>query len=418
MVAALLGTLRSGNAYVPLDPLYPPERLAFIVEDAEAGVLVTDTRNLELARTLAAARTHRQHRQLEPTEAGPDEAPVSPDAIAYLLYTSGSTGQPKGVVQNHRNVLHHIRVYTNNLHIASGDRLALLASFNFDAAVMDVFGALLNGATLCLLDVRTHAVERLAEWLQRCRITIYHSTPTLYRTLLLALPDTRAFPDVRLVVLGGEEVVRRDVELYRRHFSPGCLFVNGLGPTESTVSFQHFIDQRTPLAGWTVPVGFAVPDTALVLLDPDGQPTPLRGEIGIRSAHVALGYWRRPTLTATAFLGDPAGGGPRIYRTGDLGRCAPDGTLEFLGRRDDQVKVRGFRIEPAEVEAAIDSTPGRAAQRGGRAGSPRRATDSWPRTSCPRAQPHRRRGELQAHARDGCPTTWCPRSSWSSTSSR
>ena len=356
MVAAVFGVLRSGNAYVPLDPLYPRERLAFMLADAEAGVLVTDTRHLGLARELGAGSVRIVNLdEPEPTAVPGVEAAVPPEAMAYLLYTSGSTGQPKGVVQNHRNVLHHIGVYTNNLHIAPEDRLALLASFSFDAAVMDIFGALLNGATLCLRDVRAHGVERLAEWLARERITIYHSTPTLYRALLIGLPAGCTFPDVRLVVLGGEEVVRRDVELHRRHFSADCLFVNGLGPTESTVSFQHFIDRGTPLAGTSVPVGFAVAETELVLLDAAGRPATLTGEIGIRSPHVALGYWRRPELTAAAFLPDPGGGPRRLYRTGDLGRRRPDGTLEFLGRRDDQVKVRGFRIEPAEVEAVIDS---------------------------------------------------------------
>jgi amino acid adenylation domain-containing protein len=359
MVAAVLGVLDSGNAYVPLDPRYPRERLAFMVADAESGVLVTSTRNLELARSLAAASVPIVNvDEVEAAQAGPRQAWPHPDAMAYILYTSGSTGQPKGVVQSHRNVLHHIEVYTNNLHIASEDRLALLASFSFDAAVMDVFGALLNGATLCLRDVREEGVEGLADWLGRERITIYHSTPTLYRAVLLDLPETRTFPHVRLVVLGGEEAVRRDVELYRRHFTTDCLFVNGLGPTESTVSFQHFIDHQTPLAGWSVPVGGAVSETELVLLDPNGRPTTLGGEIGIRSPYVAFGYWRQPELTAAAFRPDPEGGARRIYRTGDLGRLRPDGTLEFLGRRDDQVKVRGVRIEPAEVESAIDAHPG------------------------------------------------------------
>ena len=359
MVAAVVGVLRSGNAYVPLDPLYPRERLIFMLEDSEASVLVTNTRNLKLARALTGGSLRLLNiDDLAPTVVEAVEPPVAPDAMAYILYTSGSTGQPKGVVQNHRNMLHHIGVYTNNLRISPQDRLTLLASFSFDAAVMDLFGALLNGATLCLLDVREAGIDRLGEWLEMERVTIYHSTPTLYRALLLGLPEDRTFPDVRLVVLGGEEVVRRDVELYHRHFSAECFFVNGLGPTESTVSFQYVLDQSTPLAGSSVPVGYAVSDTELVLLDASGQPTTLRGEIGIRSAHVALGYWRRPELTATAFLPDPDGGVRRIYRTGDLGRLRPDGSLEFLGRRDDQVKVRGFRIEPAEVEAAIDSHPG------------------------------------------------------------
>jgi len=359
MVAAVLGVLEAGHAYVPLDPLYPRDRLAFMLADAEAAVLVTNARNVALARALAGASLPIVNLDaLEADEAAPVDARVVPEAVAYILYTSGSTGQPKGVVQSHRNVLHHIGVYANNLHLGPGDRLALLASFSFDAAVMDLFGALLSGACLCLQDVREEGVDGLAAWLADERITIYHSTPTLYRALLVGLPEAASFPDVRVVVLGGEEVVRRDVELYRRHFSPDCLFVNGLGPTESTVSFQQFIDRRTPLTGWSVPVGLAVVDTELVLLDPEGRVAPLAGEIGIRSAHVALEYWRRPELTAAAFLPDPDGGDRRIYRTGDLGRLRPEGTLEFLGRRDDQVKIRGFRIEPAEVESVLDTHPG------------------------------------------------------------
>jgi amino acid adenylation domain-containing protein len=358
MVAAMLGVLASGHAYVPLDPFYPRERLAFMLADAEAALLVTSGRHVELARALAGESLRvLSLDDLPPADPHAVVPPVAPDAVAYILYTSGSTGQPKGVVQSHRNVLHHIGAYTNNLHIGPGDRLGQLASFSFDAAVMDMFGALLNGATLCLWDVREAGLARLPEWLRDARITIYHSTPTLYRALLASLAGGDTFPGVRLVVLGGEEVVRRDVELYRRHFPGDCLFVNGLGPTESTVSFQHVLDHLSLVTGPSVPVGFAVAETELVLLDPAGRPAPLAGEIGIRSAHVALGYWRRPELTAAAFLADPAGGERRIYRTGDLGRLRPDGTLEFIGRRDDQIKVRGFRIEPGEVESVLEAHP-------------------------------------------------------------
>src|SRR5262245_26373163 len=167
---------------------------------------------------------------------------LSSEAQAYILYTSGSTGQPKGVIQSHRNVLHFMRQYTNNLHISASDRLSLLASYSFDAGVMDTFAALLNGATLCPIDVRRNDLQRVIELLRERRVTIYHSTPTLYRSLLDALKNGEMLNDVRLVVLGGEAVFRKDFERYKLHFQDRCLFVNGFGPTESSVTLQQFLD--------------------------------------------------------------------------------------------------------------------------------------------------------------------------------
>jgi amino acid adenylation domain-containing protein len=359
MIAALLGTLKAGKTYVPLDPSYPVERLDYMLQDSGAAVILTNDRNLSLASSLGAGRcpvASLDRPNADTTD--PTCAPaVGPETLAYILYTSGSTGRPKGVVQNHRNVLHFIRAYTNQLHICADDRLSLLASYSFDAAVMDIFGALLNGGTLCLWNLKTKGVSGLAQWLAKEEITILHAVPTVFRAFAGTLNGQREFPKVRLLVLGGEEARRGDVEVYRRHFPSDCLFVNGLGPTESTIALQYFLDQRTEIDRSTVPVGYAVDDTEILLLDPEGRTTELYGEIGIRSAHVALEYWEKAEATQAAFLPDPDGGERRIYRTGDLGRLLPSGAIQYLGRRDSQVKIRGHRIEPGEIEDVLGKHP-------------------------------------------------------------
>lgn len=358
MVAAILGSLKARKTYVPLDVSYPVDRLSFMLRDSEVAAILTNDRNLSLANLLAGGRCS----VVNLDRAGLPEAPVSqeriePDDVAYILYTSGSTGRPKGVVQNHRNVLHFMRVYTNQLHIAADDRLTLLATYSFDAAVMDIFGALLNGAALCPWNIKEEGLSGLADWLLAEGITIFHAVPTVYRAFVGALDGRVAFPKVRLVVLGGEEVYRADADLYKRHFSDSCLFVNGLGPTESTVSLQFFLDRHTEISRSSVPVGRPVEDTEIVLLDGEGSPTELCGEIGIRSPYLALGYWRLPDQTSQSFLPDPEGGERRIFRTGDVGRLLPDGSIQFLGRKDSLIKIRGYRIEPGEIESALAQQP-------------------------------------------------------------
>ncbi len=356
MMAGILGVLKAGCAYVPLDPFYPRERLVAVVADAQASTLVTESRHAPLAGELAPGGVE----ILDVDDPGPaarDDDPgvvVSPDALAYLLYTSGSTGRPKGVMQTHRNLLHHIRVYTDNLGLTPDDRLTLFASYAFDAALMDIFGALLNGARLCPWSVREDGLVGAPAWLRDEEITVFHSTPTLYRHFVASLGDGDGFPSVRSVVMGGEEVLRTDVAAFARHFAPGAVFVNGLGPTESTLALQCFLDRDSELPAGRVPVGDPVEDTEVVLLDEEGRAA-ASGEITIASPHVALGYWRQPEQTAQAFRPDPTDPARRVYHTGDLGRLRADGTLEFLGRKDFQVKIRGFRIEPGEIEAQLRS---------------------------------------------------------------
>ncbi|WP_028467018.1 non-ribosomal peptide synthetase, partial [Nisaea denitrificans] len=352
MAVGILGTLQAGRTYVPLDPSQPQQRLQAILEDVGAEIVLCTAENEELAATLAGAgRTVISLDRLDRSPAA--ELPeTAPDGIAYLLYTSGSTGRPKGVVQNHRNVLHFIRRYTENLRLTSEDRLLQVASYAFDAAVMDFYGALLNGATLCLFDARNQSIADCAPWLEQEGVTIWHSTPSVFRAFAADL-ETR-LPSIRLTVMGGEAVTRADFETFRQRFEPGTLFVNGLGPTESTVTLQFFADHETDLHRHSVPVGYPVDGTIIDLLDETGAPANLFGEIAICSPHVALGYWQQDSA---AFEADPARPGAIRYRSGDMARRLPDGSLEMVGRRDGQIKLRGFRIELGEIEAVLRSHP-------------------------------------------------------------
>ncbi|WP_296352720.1 non-ribosomal peptide synthetase [Ramlibacter sp.] len=292
---------------------------------------------------------------LAPRAEVPKRAPVQPGDVAYILYTSGSTGTPKGVMQSHRNALHFCRQYTSNLRIGADDRLCLLASYAFDAAVMDVFGALLNGARLVIPDPRGGAPHEIVERIVAEQVTVYHSTPTLYRHLFGSAPQLQASP-LRLAVLGGEPVALADLALFDTVFPADCVLVNGYGPTESTLALQQFI--RHGKASLQPPAaGLPIEGASIALGNLDSRPHAYQsGEIVIRSEHVALGYWNAPELTAAAFGTDARG--RRFYRTGDVGRRGRDGRITVQGRIDQQVKVRGYRIELGEIETALKAAPG------------------------------------------------------------
>ena len=353
-IAAVLGVLKAGKVYVPLDPSYPLARLVGMLEWAGAGIVATDSTNAELARSLIgeAGRLVEVDRLRGAGDGGRPGLSVSPDAVAYVFFTSGSTGRPKGVFDSHRNVLHNIRRYTNALAIGSDDRLTLLQSCAFSGSVSSLFGALLNGATTFPFSLSEEGPGRLAELLLRQRLTMYHSVPAIFRSFLTG---TDYFPELRVIRLEGDRASSLDVALYRRHFDPACVLANGLGTTETGLCRQYVIDRSTDVGGGILPVGYPVEDMNVELLDDEGGPVEAggRGEIAVRSRYLALGYWRRPDLTELAFRPDPAGGPERIYRTGDMGRLREDGCLEYLARKDFQLKVRGHRVDVADVESAL-----------------------------------------------------------------
>ena len=356
-LAAIFGVLKAGKPYVPLDPSAPASRLAYMLEDSQARLLVTDDAHLGLAGALArpGCRVFSVGRVTD--WLSPDRPPVAvpPDALAYVIYTSGSAGRPKGVMQTHRNVLHKVMLSVDAYHICPEDRRSLLAPPAYSSAVWAIFGALCTGSSLHPFDPQERAVTELVRWLLEEEITILTAVPTLFRQVAGALTPADAFPALRVISLGGEAITPRDVELYRAHFPATCLLFTTLAATETGTFCQYFIDRDTPLPGGVVPAGYAVEDKEILVLDESGAPVVPgeEGELAVRSRYLSPGYWRRPDLTRAAFVADARGDAPPVYRTGDRGRQLPDGCLVHTGRVDLQAKIRGHRVEVAEVEAAL-----------------------------------------------------------------
>lgn len=352
-IAAVLGVLKAGLAYVPLHPASPLTNLRNCVADCGARYIVTHDGLRQLAADLVGVDGVLSIDDLADEDS--QTHIISPDVPAYVYYTSGSTGQPKGVVDSHRNVLHNIMRYTNSLRITTDDRLTLLQSMSFSGSVSSLFCALLNGATICPIDPGAYTPAALARWLVDSRITIYHSVPLLFRRIATAGGE---FPDIRLVRLEGDRSTSTDVEVFRTHFDGDSVLVNGLGTTETGLVTQHFISPNSTVDD-VVPLGRATADMEVTVVDEDRDPVAdgISGEIAVRSRYLAAGYLNQPELTEKRFVDDATTPGLRTYFTGDLGRRRPDGTLEFLGRSGRRVKVRGETLDLAGVEATLLAQP-------------------------------------------------------------
>lgn len=354
-IVAILGILKAGKTYVPLDPTFPLPRISAIAADSQARLLVANSKNLELAQELRLENCPLLNLDSLGSEL-PDhnlELTIEPERHLNIMYTSGSSGQPKGVVQTHRNLTYSLFAVDGGTQ--PDDRALLLHSHSFGASAATIFGGLLHGACLCLYDLRQQGLNQLAEWLEAEKITLYHSVPTVFRHFLnLVMPD-KVFESMRMVKLGGEPVLKSDAALFRRHFPSSCQMRLTLGSTEAYAATYYFVDREHDYQEAVLPIGKPVPGKEILLWDEQNRPIPAGevGEICIKSAYISPGYWQKPELTRAAFLPDPAGSEMRIYRTGDLGRMREDGNLEHLGRKDSQVKIRGHRVEAAEIEQAL-----------------------------------------------------------------
>ncbi|MFJ8333340.1 non-ribosomal peptide synthetase [Streptomyces sp. NPDC094437] len=348
MVAALLGALRAGVAYVPLDAAYPVERLAFMAGDAGVRALVAGAQHAELGALLASESglplLPYDELARHPHGGDVDVDRAAPGAEAYVLYTSGSTGRPKPVSQPHRNVLHHTRAWVDGLRIGPADRLSLQSAYSWDSAVQDTFSALLTGAALYPVDLKASGVAGLLAWMAAERLTVYHSTLPVFRALVRAMESrgTR-LPAMRMLALGGDTLHLADLEACRRHFEGSAQVAGAYGSTECSCALLRVadLDYRPPTG--VFPLGFPVTETEVLLVDEEGGTVegPGEGEIVVVGEHLAPGA-------------APDG---RTYRTGDLARRLDDGTLLLVGRRDFQVKISGIRVETGEVESALKQLP-------------------------------------------------------------
>ena len=359
-MVVLLGILKSGGAYLPLDPVYPAARLRYMVEDSGLNLILTET-------------SLRDHLSSLPADCVPLDllretlahcsttasAKVSPDNAAYIIYTSGSTGRSKGVIALHSSVVNQLLWMKAAFHLNSSDRVIHKASMSFDASVAEIFAPLAAGGQVVVAGAQAHHdIDSLVRIIRDQKITFIDLSPTLLRALL-EHSGIGQCGSLRQVVSGGE-VLDADLANQAMKVLPAQLY-NTYGPTEATVQSTSWVCSPD-LTNLNVPIGRPIANTMLYILDSNGEPVPVgvEGELCIAGAGLARGYLHRPDLTAEKFLPDgfSSEAGQRLYKTGDRVRWRRDGTLEFLGRIDHQAKVRGFRIEPGEIASALLVHPG------------------------------------------------------------
>lgn len=352
MIVSLLAVLKAGGAYVALDPAYPKERLRFMIEDAGLHVLMADGSLVhdlpEFDEGFVVVPSQQPLIELENDTNLPSAA--APDNLAYLIYTSGSSGRPKGVLIEHRSVVNVVTSFIKNFQTDKEDRVLQQASISFDVSVNEIFPILSSGGALVVSDrLESCDIDSLMALVERCGVTIMGAAPSLLRKLNAhPRPSSR----LRLILSGGESLSRGDVD----SFLGVTRVVNGYGPTETTICascYELLGEERS--ADGSIPIGKPLMNYQMYILDKNGECLPVgcAGELYIGGVGLARGYHRDPELTSRKFVENPFRRGERLYRTGDRARWRADGNVEFLGRLDQQVKIRGFRIELDEVQSLL-----------------------------------------------------------------
>ena len=358
-IVALWGVLKAGKGYVALRPSDPPERLRAILKDLQAPRVLTNHKNSQLVASIVPEDC--KPLNLDETTQFPTGAidvPVDPDSLAAIFYTSGSTGEPKGVVHTHRSLLHMAWRDSHYYQLGTADHYFDPFACGFIASAIALFDALLNGATLHIYNAQEIPSLRLVELIVHDHITVLHPTVSLLRQFLDTLDSNPELSQsdwrVRLLALSGENVYGQDVERFIRAVPVDTLVLHRFSCTETGPVTYWEVDPAT-LGADVLPAGFATPETEIVLLDEAGGSVGAGqvGEIAIKSRYLAAGYWQRPDLTRANFLDGAEGSNQRLYLTGDLGRQKPDGCLEHLGRKDFQAKVRGFTVAPSVIEGTL-----------------------------------------------------------------
>ncbi|HVZ39797.1 MAG TPA: non-ribosomal peptide synthetase [Candidatus Kapabacteria bacterium] len=380
IVAAMLGILKAGCAFVPLDPNVPNRRLAEMMNVVGLSWIVADHDHLSTINDLqaerdgdltvivrdpvphAAVRTPGSAALLPYGERDGSvcpEVPRDPERICYVYFTSGSTGTPKAIMGRSKSVTHFILWEIKTFGVGESDRVSQLASPSFDAYLRDVFTPLCAGGTVCAPPDRDMLLdpEALMTWLDAERITLLHTVPSVFRSLLNQRLDAGRFAGLRHILLAGEPLLPADVRRWFDTFGERVGLTNLYGPSETTMTKLFHRVQPSDGNRQSIPIGKPMEGARAMVFDAKGQPCSVGviGEIYIRTPYRSLGYFRQPELTLASFIPNPLGSDPNdiVYKTGDMGRFLPDGNLEFLGRRDRQVKIRGVRVELVEIESEL-----------------------------------------------------------------
>ena len=359
-IAAVLAVLKAGKIAAVLNPTHPPARLRQLMEDIEPALIITDIVHLDLASEIAGPACAVIRFEDESGQ-GPAHNPslvIGGDETACLVYTSGSTGRPKGVMKTHRQLMHSAYVQTDAMGYTAHDRIPLFGSLGSGQGINLMWGALLNGAQLCPFPMIDVGITGLRAWMIDQQITVYLSSASIFRHFAKTLDDGVTFPLVHVVRLSSESVTSDDFKLFQKHFSHRCVLVHALSSSETSIVAVWRSSAGVNAPEGRLPVGTPSSGTDILILDEIGRPVG-RGEIGeivVKSRYLAAGYWRQPVLTEERFSGTL--GGVRQFRTGDMGRINAKGRLEFVGRHDARIKIRGNRIELSEVEGALQRLPG------------------------------------------------------------
>jgi amino acid adenylation domain-containing protein len=362
-VGALVGVVKAGRVPVVLDPTDPMSRIANVVQDAEPSVIVADAGNLSLAQDVASAGCDVILFDMKPLAQGarrPSAVEARSGDTAALVYTSGSTGRPKGVMKTHRQISRNVAAHTEAMGYTKLDRIPLFSSMGTGQATTLVWCALLNGATLCSFPIKAKGFAGLADWIAERELTVYVSSASIFRALMRTIDSSLVFDKVRAVRLASESVTDEDMRLWRRHFPPQSMFVHTLSSSETgNIAWSRWgADDEIPQG--RLPVGNVSRDIQVLLLDEDDRPVADGeiGEIAVRSRYTAAGYWRDPELSAARFSLPLDEYETRLVKNGDLGRINANGLIEFCGRKDNRIKIRGNRIELSDIEWALAKLPG------------------------------------------------------------
>ncbi|MEW6738191.1 MAG: amino acid adenylation domain-containing protein, partial [Acidobacteriota bacterium] len=356
MVVAILGVLKAGGAYIPIEPDHPEQRLATIIKSAQIDVLLTNQQILERLPqdNLSSICLDREWPEIACQSSENPSNSINYDNIAYVLFTSGSTGEPKGVMILHSAIANHMLWLQQNFPLTAMDKVLQKTPFSFDASVWEFYAPLLSGACLIMAQPRGHQDSNyLINTIKEYGVTVIQLVPTLLQ-MLLATEEFKDCTSLKRVFCGGEVLSLDLVEKFST--CSKATICNLYGPTEATIDASYWVyEQNSSL--YTVPIGRPINNTELYILDQNFQPLPigLPGDLHIGGVGLARGYLNRADLTADKFIPNPfsSEAGARLYRTGDLARYLPDGNIEYLGRIDQQVKLRGYRIELGEIESVL-----------------------------------------------------------------